>query len=290
MPATPESRSLQHRLCGFGLFLLFLGVVGVAGIQVGKTRVNQVTQWPSTTGRIVTSELTTSTVKTGRVLKIDAIAKIIYTYSVNGKSYRSEGLRVVPMLHFKPEGTPEKLLAKYPVGKSVNVYYDPNKPDDALLTPVAGEDAHALISSVELIAPIVAGVGLLIAGMAGVKLWRTRPATPAVSKVASGHDAMIEKPKLVPPPVAVTLTAKLPREPSPPRKTHWLVRGAATIFGLALLLFGSLVTVTVVRMKDTAVSGNMQIVMLTIFGGVILFGTFLVWLGMRQPRISTQSA
>ncbi len=283
MSATSESRALQHRLCGFGLFLLFLGVVGVAGIHVGKTRVNQVTQWPSTTGRIVTSELSTATVKTGRVLKVDAIAKIIYTYSINGKSYRSEGLRVVPMLHFTPEGTPQELLSKYPVGKSVKVYYDPNKPDDALLTPMAGEDARSLISSLELIAPIVAGVGLLIAGMAGVKLWRTRPATPMVSEVASGFNEVIEKPRLLPPAVAMTVPLELPREPSPPRKTHWLVRGAATIFGLALLLFGSLVTVTVVRMKDTAVSDNMQIVMLTIFGGVILFGVFQVWVGMRQP-------
>jgi hypothetical protein len=282
MAASSESRAFQHRLCGFGLFLVVLAAIGLAGLAVAKRRIAQTAQWPSVRGRIVTSEVTTTAVKTGRVFRESLVANTVYSYSVNGRNFRGDARRVVPMLHFETEGTPEEIVGKYPVGKSVTVYYDPNNPADALLTPVPAEDARTLIDALMLIAPMVGGVGLLVAGMAGLQLWRMRPMFRAI----------------VPPVVQPALPALVitprpviePRPPAPPRRTHWIVRGVATILGLGLFLFGSLVALTTLRMNSPQVSGNMRIVMVVLFGGMTLFGAFLVWVGMRRPRNTIQAA
>ena len=68
MAVTSESRALQHRLCGLGLTLVFIGGAGVGGLMVAQRRIAQTSQWPSVTGKIVTSEVVTGTVKNGRTL------------------------------------------------------------------------------------------------------------------------------------------------------------------------------------------------------------------------------
>jgi hypothetical protein len=285
MNVTSESRALQHRLCGFGLLLVFAGAVGVGGLEVAKRRIAQTAQWPSVTGRIIKSQVATGAVKNGRTLIISDHADTIYTFTVNGKSYRGESRRVVPMLHFNTEGSPEEVVAKYAVGKSVTVYYDPNNPADALLTPVPDESARTLISSLGLIAPVLGGVGLLIAGIAGLQLWRERGLVPPVPVVPTAI-----APTLLPPVAPVLQPVALPRPPKPPRTTHWIVRAIATLFGLALFLFGTLVTLTTLRLNNPAVSDAMQTTMIGIFSGVTLFGAFLIWVGMRRTRTTIQTA
>src|SRR5688572_27147357 len=125
MQANADSRSMNHRLCGLGVFLLVLGVGGYGGIKVAQARVHKTALWPSVPGRIVTSEVTTGVVKTGPVRQVNPVARIRYSYTVNGQRYEGDGQRVVPMLHTRPEGTPEELVARYPVGRIVTVYFDP---------------------------------------------------------------------------------------------------------------------------------------------------------------------
>lgn len=285
MTPTSESRALQRRLCCFGLVLLFVGVLGVAGLQVAKQRVAQTAHWPSVKGQVVTSEVVTGAVKNGRTLIVSPHAKTVYTFVVNGKSYRGEGRRVVPMLHFDTEGTPEQVVAKYPKGKAVTVYYDPKNPSDALLSPVPDPGARELIGSLSVVAPLVACVGLLTAGLTATRLWRERGSvpTPAEARVTVGPAAWLPAAAL-PAPVAP------PRPPEPLRTTHWVVRGAATGLGLGLFLFGTLVSLTAARLNAPRVGAAAQLATVVIFAGVTLLGAALIWLGMRRPRASVQSA
>ena len=156
MRSNSDSNAMNHRLCGVGGVLLLIGVAGYFGIRVAESRVHATARWPSVTGHIVTSEVSTATVKTGPVRRTSPIAKIRYAYSVNGQDLQSDGLRVVPMLHTTPEGTPEEIVDRYPVGKSVKVFYDPHNPTDALLTPVPAKDARSLIQALAFIAPVSA--------------------------------------------------------------------------------------------------------------------------------------
>jgi len=177
-------------------------------------------------------------------------------------------------------------VAKYPVGRSVTVYYDPNNPADALLTPVPEQSAMTLISSLWMIAPLVGGVGLLIAGIAGLKLWRTRDLAPNVKAAATMALAIL-------PTTAVALTP--PRKsvtapPKPPRATHWIVRAVATLLGLGLFLFGTLLTITMAKMNRPDFGQATVIVTWAILGGVVLFGAFLIWVGIRRPPIAIPTA
>lgn len=286
MAVTSESRALQHRLCGLGLTLVFIGGAGVGGLMVAQRRIAQTSQWPSVTGKIVTSEVVTGTVKNGRTLIVSPHAKADYSYAVNGKSYRGENRRVVSMLHFDSEGTPEQVVAKYPVGRSVTVYYDPNNPADALLTPVPEQSAKTLISSLWMIAPLVGGVGLLIAGIAGLILWRTRDLAPNVKAAATMAPAILPTTAvaLTPPPKSLTAP------PKPPRANHWIVRAVATLLGLGLFLFGTLLTITMAKMDRPDFGQATVIVTWAIFGGVVLFGVFLIWVGIRRPHIAIPTA
>ena len=156
MQSDADSRAVVHRLNGLGILLLVVGVAGFGGLQVGKARIKAVAQWPSVSGQIVKSEVSTATVKTGRVTRTQPIAETRYSYSVEGKTYESEFRRVVPMLHMKPEGTPEEIVSRYPVGETSRCTSVSRDPRDALLVPVAGQDAHSLIRVLSFVAPVVA--------------------------------------------------------------------------------------------------------------------------------------
>src|SRR5687767_12206907 len=99
MQPPSDSRALTTRLCGLGAVLLILSAGGYCGVKVGQARVDAVAQWPSVTGRVVTSEVSTGIVKTGPVRRGTRYATIRYTYSVKGERFESDGQRVVPMLH-----------------------------------------------------------------------------------------------------------------------------------------------------------------------------------------------
>lgn len=78
-------------------------------------------QWPSTTGVVITSE-----VVGGR----GAHPQVVYEYEVAGEVYSQESDLHMPNFggsNNKRE-TAERLVAQYPVGTEVTVYYDPTLP------------------------------------------------------------------------------------------------------------------------------------------------------------------
>lgn len=88
--------------------------------------------WPTAPGKIIRSNMT---VKSGYV------ANIFFEYHVNGKLYRSN--RVVLGETAGSEFTwgkvkAEKYLSAYPLGKEVQVLYNPDRPEEAYLERGAG--------------------------------------------------------------------------------------------------------------------------------------------------------
>lgn len=294
MHSTADSHTINHRLVGLGVLLILVGVAGYFGIKLGEARVNATAHWPAVTGHVEISELSTATVKTGPVRRTTPIAKIRYAYSVNGQRLECDGLRVVPMLHTNPEGTPEEIVARYPVGKSVKVFYDPNNPKDALLTPVPAENARSLMRSLAFVAPCVGFVGLLLAIVGGVNLLsKSRETLAASSNIIARN---VETPLEIAWSFRSVAPAFQPAQPMPPapqtaplpaRPVHWLVRGAATSLGLFLLLFGSLLLTTLARRPLPSATTAVHVTMLVIFGGVAMFGGYLVCVGVRRPTISS---
>jgi hypothetical protein len=263
---------MNVRMCGLGAVLLLLGVAGYGGVKWAEARADATARWPSVPGQIVTSEVSTALVKTGPVRRVSPVAKIRYAYTVRGQRYECDGLRVIPMLHSRPEGTPEELVARYPAGKNVAVYYDPADPRDALLTPVPAEDARSLIRSLTFLGACVGFVGLLLVVIGGAHLRRERHPPRTVPRESDGH-----RPET--PPVAAAPAVRL-------RPAHRLLRIAATTLGLFFLLAGTLFLVAAATTTTTADAAT-QIVGVVIFAGVTLFGGFLVYVGVRKPRGKT---
>ena len=137
---------------GYGIIitLFILGGLGTAvwgWTFIAKARKRRA--WPKVQGVIESAERTSQ--------HDDLLPDIVFSYSVGDKNYR----RTIEF----PSGdisSPEFVtvyLKRYPVGKQVQVYYDPTQPEDATLEPGTGGDW--LIFVIGLGAAIFGGVLLL---------------------------------------------------------------------------------------------------------------------------------
>jgi hypothetical protein len=97
---------------------------------LAQRRARAAENWIMTLGEIVTSEIQER--KTSRN-KRTTVAHIVYQYEVMNQTYRSD------RLNFKLGRTTgftsllEEQIAQYPMGKRVEVYYNPDDPSDAVL-------------------------------------------------------------------------------------------------------------------------------------------------------------
>jgi hypothetical protein len=93
---------------------------------------SRVKNWATTTGTIITSEIVYKKFG-GRGSKI-AHPIIHYLYHVQGKQYQGETIAPGPVI----AGTgSERLIQKFPAGSTVEVYYNPQDPSQAVIERIA---------------------------------------------------------------------------------------------------------------------------------------------------------
>jgi len=92
---------------------------------------NESKSWPKTSGIITKSEVD-SWMKDGES-QYGAVIK--YTYQVEGKEYISYSVGVNSASSNNNMSAAKDLVQEYPVGKTVDVFYDPEVPDSAALKP-----------------------------------------------------------------------------------------------------------------------------------------------------------
>jgi len=128
-------------------YSIILASVALGGIGISiwgwlilqKSR--KIEQWPRTPGTIETSNPTSAV--------NDLLPEIVFSYQLDGKKYQKQ-------FEF-PEGThplPEFAKAyndKYPVGKKVEIFYDPDQPEIATLEPGAQGDWMILAMGVAMV-------------------------------------------------------------------------------------------------------------------------------------------
>jgi hypothetical protein len=262
MQSPSETRAIGTRCLMAGVIFLVLGILGFVCMHRAQSYIDRVAQWPSVDGKIVTSEITESTSwgKYGR--RTSRFADIEYAYTVYGQNYQGEHLRLLPMLHMKSDGTLEELVARYPVGRSVQVYYDPGDPAASVLIPTPGDDCQKLVRMGSVMGPCMAFLGLVLAGIGGMCLASQRTAAAASSPAAIA-------PALAP--VKLTIVQRL-------------MRGAATMLGLFLFLIGSLILVVAPSTPFPSGDASAPYVIMAIFGVVTLLGAGLIYAGVRRPR------
>jgi hypothetical protein len=110
------------------LWMILFNVLMVGLIIYLRFAANAVKDWPSTPGKVTGSRVSydSSTSKTG------AVPFVTYTYEVQGKTYRDG--RISPgILTVAGRTSAEKVVALYPRGADVTVYYNPKNASEAYL-------------------------------------------------------------------------------------------------------------------------------------------------------------
>jgi hypothetical protein len=121
------------------VYLILLGPLALLlGAAVYKTlEVRAARGWPSTAGKVVVSNAEVREVKVidgeredGFRMEPRNFANVVYEYSVAGKKLRNNR---VSLGEDRGDFELAETLAKYPVGTTVTVYYNPRHPDRAVL-------------------------------------------------------------------------------------------------------------------------------------------------------------
>ncbi|MFB3828431.1 MAG: DUF3592 domain-containing protein [Bryobacteraceae bacterium] len=135
-----------------GLALLAFSLVFVAAGIWFYRKVQQVKTWPSVSGTILEAGVVRKVSKDeeGNESVGYALA-VTYQYAVAGQSYTGTRIALAETTHGSHKAA-ENQLAKYPLGGTVQVKYDPAAPGSALL-----EESGALLGW------IFAGIGIVIA-------------------------------------------------------------------------------------------------------------------------------
>jgi hypothetical protein len=120
-------------ITAFGiLFGLTLGAIAGWFVFRDRRQRRAALSWPATTGRIVESRVEPKTLPGDRPT-IRFAPRIAYEYAVHDRAYRSERIAFADAFwSLAPQGA-AATVARYPAGAEVTVYYNPRRPEEAVL-------------------------------------------------------------------------------------------------------------------------------------------------------------
>ena len=140
-PTLPEDHMLVFETSIGPISLCAAGFAAFWGGFELRDRAQRMTAWPTVPGRVTGSTLVTD----GAPMEDGSPAyypQINYQYVVAGLEYRSQRRSLINVGGGSlTRGVAQRVLARYPVGSAVVVYYDPRNPNEAILErpdPVAG--------------------------------------------------------------------------------------------------------------------------------------------------------
>lgn len=126
--------SFAGAACAVILPILIIGGVGYylyKRNQQSSAQRQSAQNWASTTGTVLMSSVQSSHSGSGGH---STYPVIVYQYQVNGKTYQSQTLRAGDKyLKVNVSWQAQETVDKYPIGKQVTVYYDPNNPAECAL-------------------------------------------------------------------------------------------------------------------------------------------------------------
>jgi len=117
-----------------GTFFL-IGVAAVAYYFYARRKASKTYSWPATEGRIEISRVTVSEDwdPDTNTRTISYAPEVRYSYKVNGKDYLGSRIWFGGAPGGSNRRKVEAIVARYPLGSRVTVYYNPEKPAEAVL-------------------------------------------------------------------------------------------------------------------------------------------------------------
>jgi Protein of unknown function (DUF3592) len=114
----------------FSGIVAFLGLALLVKATRDRIKTNRARSWPTAQGTVLDSRLREVRDSDGKTWEV----YILYEYSVNGESYRSDVWRLEAGSSSFTRAA-EKTVASYPIGSTVTVFFNPDMPGDAMLEP-----------------------------------------------------------------------------------------------------------------------------------------------------------
>ena len=144
---------------------MFFGGVGVMLLVIRhreQKKAELSKSWPIATGTITNSYLGVMDDSGTPYFPV-----VEYSYAVGNQVFQGNRIYFGPVIYQKFAQPVEELLAHYEIGSEVSVYYNPQKPKEAVLMCSLSKPKLGLI--VPIILLIAAGLTLLL--MAAVSIW-----------------------------------------------------------------------------------------------------------------------
>jgi hypothetical protein len=113
-----------------GVAFLVIGLLQLVWCLVEACGAIASQAWP-----VVVGEITSSTVIIAHGRGVGHIPTVDYAYRIAGTSFHGARIHYGDAGVSLPEGEASALVARYPVGMSVLVHYDPSVPSEAVLVP-----------------------------------------------------------------------------------------------------------------------------------------------------------
>lgn len=151
-------------ICG-GLFVLFFGGLGVFLIihsQVSKRKAQQSRNWPVVKGIITEAKIHTQENDDDQLKYFPTVR---YTYQVDGLPYEGKLINFGSAREFNSHQKAAEYLAEFPVDKEVSVFYNPEKPGEAVLKQKAVNTTVGLVIGIVMVAITLCLVCLMSVGI-----------------------------------------------------------------------------------------------------------------------------
>lgn len=149
MPEAP-----RRVLVIFGTVFVGVGLAIALGAAWILERAAAAAEWPASGGLVITSEVASGTDADGSRLYWPNVE---YRYGVRDSTYVGTRVRAI-LTRASSDGPARRVVARYPVGAAVTVFYDPADPSSALLETESGAVVGFLFAA--------AGACVLIGGAA----------------------------------------------------------------------------------------------------------------------------
>ena len=160
-PANEKAKTIISYTLLFLVIILFLLTIYFLTIQ-GNNEVNlakRSADWPAVDGVIVESEQESYYRRSRRSSGYVHIAKVTYSYTVDGQIYQTYPVSIgEPRVESIDQKNVQLVLDKYPLGKEVKVYYDPENPETAVLEPGVTQQNYGSWATAISISIVVSGI------------------------------------------------------------------------------------------------------------------------------------
>ena len=166
----------------FGLPMFSMGLLGATIIGTIAMQGSNSVNWPQVEGRIVASSIDErQRVRQGRTLRRYKPI-VAYEYEVNGQYHKSNRIAHGVTKRSESRQEVETLLADYPMGAEVPIYYSPSNPRSSVLKPgLPNSNGYWVASAITGVMSLL-GAWMLVRAFLGR---RVKPKKPA-GKLAQG--------------------------------------------------------------------------------------------------------